>query len=132
MEAFRWIFLTHKCERSVDLKWWALLFFCSCTVMNYHSGDHIPVALSYRENHAHVVVVEGQRDFYLWGAYPREHVVLLDEELSGNRVISASNVMIEEYQSGKDWLMSIITFGMYFPLSYRITCLAKLEGEKLD
>ena len=68
----------------------------------------------------------GEKDFYLWGIIPYEHKVYLDDIMKEYDFISVANIEIEEYQDTKNFLLSLMSLGLYVPRNYRV----KFYGKK--
>ncbi|MEI8346947.1 MAG: hypothetical protein WCG27_05745 [Pseudomonadota bacterium] len=96
--------------------------FSSCTTIHYVSRGLVTVNVSDRAGLPHPFNVEGQRDFYMWGLYPVEHKVVVDQEIhSATHLARPSALSIEEYLSPSNMLFTFITLGMYCPRNYRLT-----------
>jgi hypothetical protein len=89
--------------------------------MVFQSEQSIPVYVSAKGSHKHKVSVVGQRDFYLWGMYPAEQKISIDKELADEGLLSAANVRIKENVSSMQLLKSIISFGLYMPVSFEVS-----------
>ncbi len=100
-----------------------LLLLCGCTSIKYSSEGQIPLAVGTKAHYLTPREVTGKKKFYLWGLYPNKHVVKIDKNLASITVPGAAKVGIEEYQTFSDFALMIISFGMYVPVSYKITCL---------
>lgn len=98
-----------------------LLVLCSCTHTSYLSSGKIPVYIGAHEKHVHEVVSEGKNSFFYWGMVPEEHKVYIDRELAQAGLISAARLNIEEYQKPSDFLISVLSLGMFITKSYRIS-----------
>lgn len=92
-----------------------------CTTVNYQSNNTIPVYISGKKDFVKKVTVHGTLDYYLWGMIPDSHTVKIDKELLTNGLKSASQIVVEEYQSMKNFLISILMFGVYMPMNYKIS-----------
>lgn len=98
----------------------AFLCLSSCTSINYRSSGLISTSFSPKPKHINLAKVEGKKEFYLWGLLPKEHTVLIDEEMSRAGLISAANITIEEYQTLGDKFATWLSFGLYVPRSYKV------------
>lgn len=72
--------------------------------------------------------VKSHRDFYLWGLYPIDHTILLDEELAS---LGATEAVVIKFgiDNSKYWssfFYQLFTFGMYRPEYFYI----KAKGRK--
>lgn len=97
-----------------------VLCLSSCTSINYRSKGLISTSFSPRPGHINRSVVEGTKEFYLWGMLPKEHTVYVDEELKNGGLISAANITIEEYQTLGDKFATWLSFGLYIPRHYKV------------
>ena len=73
-------------------------------------------------------MVEGVTNFYLWGVVPAERTVWLDHEIRENAMTAGAHLVIEEYQTMYSLFLTLISFGMYFPVNYKIIG----QGEKIS
>lgn len=93
----------------------------SCSRIDYRNKIAGKSFISPKKNHARKVIVEGEKDFYLWGNLPSNYTVYVDREMRD--VIGTgqmANIKITEYMSPYNFFISCITFGMYTPQNYRI------------
>lgn len=98
----------------------ALICLTSCTTIHYRSSGLIAASFSPKKDHIHHTKSVGKKEFYLWGLLPKEHVVLVDEEMSKAGLISAANITIEEYQTSSDKAWSWISLGLFIPRTYKV------------
>lgn len=95
--------------------------------MHYQAGDLVPVSIAPKKNHKHQVFSEGVKEFYLWGLVPEKHDIKLDELIDELGMVSAANIRIEEYQTWRSKVISLISFGMLVPINYRISAFGQRE-----
>jgi hypothetical protein len=107
-----------------------LVFVTSCSSLHFKSHGNIPVLMGHHEEADTLFEIRSHRDFYLWGYYPNNHFVYLDEELASEGAVDAVIVKfgLDDRKYWNSLLYQILTFGMYQPVYYFI--LAK--GRKLD
>ena len=96
------------------------VLFSSCATVEYRSKGLVPVSLTSKTNHFKDFEIEGKTRFYFWGFYPKVNYVDIDQVVKSYSYNAVSKIKIEEYVSAKDALMSVITFGVYTPRSYRV------------
>ena len=96
------------------------LSFSSCTVLHFRSKGTIPLAVGQRAGHTVRKVIKGEKRFYLWGIVPRQHYVLVDKIVDDSGFASGANVTISEYQSFLNFVISVISLGIYIPKNYEI------------
>lgn len=101
--------------------WILLPFISSCTTIEYSSKKVIPTHISVTKNHINRQSISGTKDFYLWGLVPEKHSVFIDDNMRDIGFVSSANTRIEEFQTFKQKMYSIISMGMYIPKSYKIT-----------
>ena len=97
------------------------ILLSSCTTVVFQSDHSIPVYMSGQKHHKHKVVISGEKDFYLWGMLPKQHVVSIDSELADIGFLSAANVQIKENVTAMQMFQTIISFGLYTPVTYEIS-----------
>lgn len=95
-----------------------LLFLCGCSEIQFKTSNKIAHWGQKRTRVYDEFEIEGQRSFYLWGYYPENHVVNIDDELINKGYSYAFDLQIEEYQSLKNFFYGVITLGMYVPRNY--------------
>jgi hypothetical protein len=83
--------------------------------------------MSYREGMNDHFIIEGEKEFFLWGIYPEAHNVYIDKEFKDHGFRSATKIKITEYQSVKNYLLSYLSFGMYIPKNYVLEGYGLLE-----
>lgn len=98
-----------------------LSLLCSCTHTTYLSSGDIPVYIGARNKHNNKISAEGDKSFFFWGIVPAEHKVYVDRELAQQGLVSAANMTVEEYQKWDDFVVGILSFGMFIKKSYRIS-----------
>lgn len=74
--------------------------------------------------------IEGQREFFFWGLYPSSLSVKVDQEIAKLGLKSASHLQIEEFQTLPGFCWTVLSFGLYHPVSYKITVLGKKDERR--
>ena len=98
-----------------------ILFLVSaCTSLHFRNSGQTEVPLGKKEGHSDEDSIEGERNYFLWGFVPRNHVVYVDREITDKGYYSGANVEVGEYQSYLNFFFSVISFGMWIPKNYRI------------
>jgi len=65
--------------------------------------------------------VIGRKNFYLWGHFPKDATVYLDEVIhQSTGYFDPAEISIEDFQSFPQFLASVFSLGLYAPRSYRI------------
>ncbi len=108
-----------------------LVISTSCSSLHFKSNGLIIVEIGHHENIDTLFEVSGQRDFYLWGLYPANYDILIDEELAhlGAAHASILKVGLDDKKYWTSMLYQIITFGMYQPVYYSIIAKGKKTHE---
>ncbi len=103
----------------------------SCSTLYFKSKQKIPVHVGHHEQFTQQYIVTGSRDFYLWGLYPQEHIVLVDKELNdiGTSAVAIMRLGIDEDNYWKTKFFQIVTFGMYYPVYYKIIAKGLVHDE---
>ena len=97
-----------------------VLFNSSCTTLSFKSYGEFPVFIGAKKYHGNIQEYHGEVDFYLWGIIPFEHNVYIDDIMKEYDYFSAANVEVEEYQSVKNFIFSVVSLGLYIPRNYRV------------
>ena len=100
-----------------------LLVFLSivCTTIHYQSNETIPVLWgSQKEVTDETKMILGKKEFYLWGLYPKNQSVFLDDEFRKFGFKKINKFVIEEFQTTLDKIKEYATFGMYIPKRYKL------------
>ena len=65
--------------------------------------------------------VIGRKNFYLWGHFPKDATVYIDEIVhQSTGYFDPAEISIEDFQSFPQFLASFFSIGLYTPRSYRI------------
>lgn len=97
------------------------IFIClSCSQLEFKTHDKIPTWGQKHQSPSERFVIEGERIFYLWGNYPGQHEVFIDDEIINKGYRMATELSIEEYQTWQNFLWTAFTLGMYVPTNYVI------------
>ena len=65
-------------------------------------------------------MILGKKEFYLWGFYPKEQSVFLDNEFRKVGFQKINKIVIEEFQTALDKIKEYATLGMYIPKRYKL------------
>lgn len=101
----------------------------SCTHITYQSDGLIPIWLTTQPDHRHDVVVEGVKEFYLWGRINPDNYVYIDEEFYNEGYLSIGSLEVQQYQTFGQFMSAFFSLGFYIPTSYRLTGKGAREGE---
>ncbi len=103
---------------SYSLSWF--LFF-SCSSVTFLSANNISTSFDYEDSNTSDVRLRIEKDFYMWGLYPREEVVKVDEVFLAQGHNSVSDLVIKEVDTTNKAVWMLFTFGMYYPQSFELT-----------
>lgn len=98
----------------------SLIFTSSCTTLSFKSYGEFPIFIGAKKYHGNIQEYTGEKDFYLWGIIPFEHKVYIDDIMKEYDFFSVANIEVEEYQSLKNFIISILSLGLYVPRNYRV------------
>ena len=88
--------------------------------MHFRSSGQTDIPLGLKEGHKDKDEIKGQRNYFLWGYVPRTHVVYVDKEIVDKGYFSGANLEVSEYQTFLNFILSVISFGMYIAKNYSI------------
>ncbi len=99
------------------------LFFLltSCTSLHFESSGTFDLDFMKRDEKHKEISVEGEREFFFWGLYPRFYTIMVDKEFSDIGVNTGGRLQIEEYQTVTGLFLTIVSLGLYHPVHYRMT-----------
>lgn len=99
-----------------------LLLLCSsCAQLEFHYDGPKEFHVSSIGGSEKIVEVDGMAPFYFWGLVPGTMKVNLDNEFFMLGANNPSMVKIESNTTALSLFYSIVTFGIYFPQSYKIS-----------
>ena len=101
----------------------------SCSVLTFERGENIPVFFNQKDSHTYIVEAYGKKEFFLWGLIKPNPNVDIEKRLKEKGVSSAANLKLIEYQSFQSFFFTLISFGLYYPLDYKIIVDAILDRE---
>ena len=94
--------------------------FISCSTVEFKSANQSKVTFDYNLNQEREVVLEVEKKFYLWGALPSKHELILDKIFKDRGFENVSDLRIEEVNTAKKAAWMVASFGMFYPVSYRL------------
>jgi len=97
-----------------------LHFSSGCTTLSFKSYGEFPIYIGAKKYHGTIQEYKGEKDFYLWGIIPFEQKVYIDDIMKEFDFFSAANVEVEEYQTMKNFIFSVVSLGLYVPRNYRV------------
>ena len=103
------------------IKWFFLFMLTSCTQLQFHSEEKIPIWGQEKELPARYFQIHKMARYYLWGLYPSKVDILLDDLIIQEGYDKAYDLKISEYQTWDNLLMELLTLGMYIPKNYSLS-----------
>ena len=96
----------------------------SCTSMEFISSSKGSHRVSAQATSERLVEVEVTKGFYFWGLSPEKPVFILEQEFHDLGVSSPAYVTIEQKFTLSDVLLTVFTFGLYSPVTYKVGLLS--------
>lgn len=106
------------------------LFFTSCSSLDFIEDGKTPYKISAGKNSEQTVQIESTADFYFWGNSPGDFTVNLEDHGNELGLDLPSAVTIEQTMGWKSFFFTILTFGLYCPVDYKISLLTNKEPLK--
>lgn len=91
----------------------------SCSTTKFVSNGKSRVAISAKQLD-YKFKYEGQLDFFLLGAFPKEQVVDVDKIIIKQDHYYLANLKVSQYRTKLDVFLAIISFGIYAPQSFSV------------
>jgi hypothetical protein len=102
-----------------------LLAFTACSTMEFNTTGKEIFRVGTHSGSDSLISVEKTRDFYFWGMTPEKPEFNLQDETQGSGLYNPSYVSIEQTFAFSDVLYTLITLGLYCPVTYKVTFLSK-------
>jgi len=99
----------------------------SCSSIEFTSSGRETYFVAAKVGSERGVDVEVTRGFYFWGLSPNKAVFNLSEEFKGLGVSNPSYVAITQKYTLSDVLLTLLSLGLYSPVTYEVTLLSKGE-----
>lgn len=96
------------------------VFLMSCSTVHFKSSNESKVHFDYDLNQDKEIVIEVEKKFYLWGAFPNQHELFLDKIFKQKGFDYVSDLRIEEIETARKAAWMIGTFGMYYPMKFKL------------
>jgi hypothetical protein len=107
-----------------------LTILSACSgALTFHGKGLIPMYVGAKKDHDTPIEIEGEKEVYLWGNINPDNEVFIDEELYNQGMLSAANITVHQYQSKMNFIISLLSFGLYMPKNYRIRAFGKQLGD---
>lgn len=91
-----------------------------CSTVQFKSANQSKVTFDYDLNQEREVTLEVEKKFYLWGALPEKHEFVLDKIFKDRGFNNVSDLRIEEIGTTRKAAWMVASFGMYYPVKYRL------------
>ncbi len=99
----------------------SFILLLGCSSISFLSSNKINTTFDFDDKNTTDVSIDIQKPFYMWGLYPKEHLVKVDEEFQKKGYSSVSDLIIKETETNIKALWMFFTFGMYYPQSFKLT-----------
>ena len=98
----------------------AFVFLMGCSTVQFKSSNQSKVTFDYNLNQEKEIVLEVEKKFFLWGAMPAKHELILDKIFSERGFKNVTDLRIEEISTTRKAVWMVASFGMYYPVKYRL------------
>lgn len=98
-------------------------FITSCSSLDFIASGAAPFKISVGKNSDRSENLESTADFYFWGNSPGHSTIDLQELSDKLGLEHPSFVSIEQTIGWKSFFYTIVTFGLYCPVDYKISLL---------
>ena len=105
----------------------ALLFLGACSSIEFKQAGEDQYAISARPLLTRTEVKDGVCEIYFWGTFPAECKVDLEKEFVGRGLNEPAFVRVSQSYSFSNVLMTVLTLGIYAPVSYQVSVYSKQE-----
>jgi hypothetical protein len=108
-----------------------LIQLTACSTIHFKSNHDIDIFVGHHEDMTTLYEIQGTRDFYIWGLYPDNQTVYIDEEIAiqGARRAVILKFGVDSDQLWKTTMFKMITFGMYYPVYYKVVAKGSSDFE---
>lgn len=104
-----------------------IIFLGACSSIEFKQAGEDKYAISVMPALTRVEVKEGICDIYFWGIYPKNCEVDFQKEFIGRGVYDPAFVRVSQGYSFSNIVMTVLTFGIYAPVSYQVSVYSKQE-----
>ena len=105
----------------------ATLLLGACSSIEFKQAGEDQYAISVRPALTRIEVKDGVCEIYFWGAYPSDCEVDFQKEFMGRGLNEPAFVRVAQSYSFSNVLMTVLTFGIYAPVSYQVSVYSKPE-----
>ena len=98
-----------------------VIILTSCSSIQFNSSEIISVSFDKDSSVKETLDVDVEKSFYLWGLIPSQHTVEVDKVFEEKGALSVSQFSIKEIKTKKKSLWMILTAGLYYPETYKIS-----------
>lgn len=101
---------------------------CSaCSTVEFNTSGRETFTVAARSSSEKQIEIEATKDFYFWGLSPEVEAFDLQDETLGLGVNNPAYVTIEQSYTARDLFFTFVTFGLYCPVTYKVTLLTNGE-----
>lgn len=101
-----------------------LLALTACSTMEFNTSGREIFRVNAHSSNEKVLSVEATKDFYFWGLSPDYAEFNLQDETIRLGVNDPSYVSVEQSYTFINILYTVITLGLYCPVTYKVTLLS--------
>lgn len=105
----------------------ALFVLASCSSVEVNTAGREKFYVASFSGSDTVIEKEVNVDFYFWGLVPERQEVVLSDEFKNLGVSNPSFFVIEQKNTLKNLLLTIVTLGLYSPVSMKLSLLSNGE-----
>lgn len=99
----------------------------ACSSIEFKQAGDDQFAISVRPALTRIEVRDGVCEIYFWGTFPSVCTVDFQNEFVGRGLNEPAFVRVGQSYSFSNVLMTVITLGIYSPVSYQVTVYSKPE-----
>jgi hypothetical protein len=100
-----------------------LLALTACSSMEFNTSGKESFYVGVKSGSEKELSVEATKDFYFWGLSPDYAEFNFQDEMKGLGVYNPSFVNIEQSYTFKDIAFTLMTLGLYCPVTYKLSLL---------
>ncbi len=98
-----------------------VIFLISCSSIEFKTKGKIPLEMNRPKYTSKRISFSVEREFYLWGLMPKNHVVYIDEEVMTRGYSDMVDFEIKEDVTKSDFWWNFLTLGLYQKRRFEIS-----------
>ena len=110
--------------KNIFVSIFTLLAFTACSTMEFNTSGREAFSVNVFSGSEKLLTVEKTKDFYFWGMTPEHPEFNLQDEAQGLGIFNPSYVTVEQNYTFSNVLYTLITLGLYCPVTYKVTFLS--------